>query len=59
MDNLNELTLEESKQISGGVPWWVPVGIVIAYNEASDIWESGGKNLEEAYESGQEWAENI
>lgn len=57
--NLVELENNQLKKIEGGAHWWIPVAIGIAYNEINDIWESGGDNLSEAYEDGQEWAKNI
>ncbi|MDR8391743.1 hypothetical protein NC796_11355 [Aliifodinibius sp. S!AR15-10] len=56
---VKKLKNKSLKKVSGGVPWWIPVGIGIAYNEINDIWESGGDNLKEAYKNGQEWARNV
>lgn len=57
--NVEKLSEKSQRNISGGVPWWIPVAIGIAYNEINDIWESGGDNLREAYQGGREWAQNI
>jgi hypothetical protein len=56
--NIKELTDESQRNLFGGVVWWIPVAIGIVYDEIDDIWESGGDNLREAYEAGQDYAKN-
>jgi hypothetical protein len=55
---VKKINNKSQKEISGGVYWWAPAALAIAYNEVNDIWESGGDNLREAYQDGQEWAKN-
>ncbi|HEX6981741.1 MAG TPA: hypothetical protein VF181_03175 [Balneolaceae bacterium] len=57
--NVEKLTEKSQRGISGGVYWWIPVALTVAYTEINDIWESGGQNLVDAYESGQDFARGI
>ncbi len=50
---VKDLVYSELKGISGGSYYWlIPLAITIAYSEINDIWESGGQNLIDAWNSG-------
>jgi len=52
---VNALNCKELKGISGGVKQWlIPLTITIIYSEINDVWESGGQNLIDAWNSGYE-----
>ena len=49
------LSSVEQKAVTGGTPHWlIPVGVTLLYNEISSIWNSGGQNLVDAWNSGYE-----
>jgi len=63
ISNLSEyevevLSNETQKKILGGAYWWLAAAAAILYNEINDVWNSGGDNLTEAYQAGEEWAKN-
>ena len=50
-----QLNSIEQRAITGGAPHWlIPLGVSFLYNEINSIWESGGQNLVDAWNSGYE-----
>lgn len=51
--HVEALDFSEQKNITGGAPHWlIPVAVAALYSEINDIWESGGENIKDAWESG-------